>query len=112
MIECADCEEYLKAIDKLEAERDEARANLSASREVYKMQVDACLRGTCNGARHPAPPSDAATEAVNLAALPVHFVSVLPRGHIFMHPDTPKSGVRDPWFLSTPAPAPSAKETK
>ena len=41
MIECADCEEYLKAIDKLEAERDEARANLSASREVYKMQVDA-----------------------------------------------------------------------
>lgn len=40
---------------------------------------------------------------VDLAALPVHFVSVLPRGHIFMHPDTPKSGVCDPW----PPPMPS-----
>lgn len=27
MIECTDCEEYLKAIDKLESERDEARAD-------------------------------------------------------------------------------------
>lgn len=35
--------------------------------------------------------------AANLTGLPVHFVSLLPRGHIFMHPDTPKSGARDPW---------------
>ena len=38
----------------------------------------------------------------DLAAIPVHFVSLLPRGRIFMHPDTPKSGVRDPWPPTMP----------
>ena len=33
---------------------------------------------------------------IDLGALPVHFVGGLPRGRIFMHPDTPKTGVRDP----------------
>ena len=49
----------LSRLHAAERERDEALANLSASREVYKMQVDACLGGTCNGARHPAPPAPA-----------------------------------------------------
>ena len=35
--------------------------------------------------------------AVDLAALPIHFIAHLPRGRVFMHPDTPTSGVRDPW---------------
>ena len=49
-------------------------------------------------------------EPPDLVGVPVHFVSVLPRGRIFMHPDTPKSGLRDPWpppmtVLSEPATA-------
>jgi len=41
--------------------------------------------------------------AAEIAGLPVHFVAHLPRGRVFMHPDTPKSGVRDAW----PPPMPS-----
>ena len=48
---------------------------------------------------------------INLVSVPVQFNSLLPRGHIFMHPDTPKSGVRDPWpppIPSFPIPIPEA----
>jgi len=41
--------------------------------------------------------------AAEIAGLPVHFVAHLPRGRVFMHPDTPKSGARDAW----PPPMPS-----
>lgn len=34
---------------------------------------------------------------IDLASIPVHYISLLPRGRIFMHPDTPTSGARDPW---------------
>lgn len=87
-----------------ERERDEARANLAASREVYKMQVDACLRGTCNGARHPAPPADAAREAVLAPILGLRITakeiraalkSVMPYG----------PGRRDEAFVQTAAEA-------
>lgn len=44
-----------------------------------------------------AEPAAPTLNTLDLAALPVHFVALLPRGRVFMHPDTPTSGVRDPW---------------
>lgn len=40
---------------------------------------------------------EAGAKPLDLASLPVHFIAHLPRGRVFMHPDTPRSGVRDPW---------------
>ena len=51
-----------------------------------------------------AEPQEPKPMPLDLASIPIHFVGALPRGRIFMHPDTPKTGVRDPWppaFVST-----------
>lgn len=70
-----------------------------------------------------ATPEPATIASIDLTAIPVHFVTLLPRGRIFMHPDTQTSGVRDPWpptFThwtgaatkpdATPEPAPALPE--
>ena len=44
MIECADCEEYLKAIDKLEAERDMAKAEVERLMSLVKEWLDGNAR--------------------------------------------------------------------
>ena len=44
MIECADCEEYLKAIDKLEAERDMAKAEVKRLMSLVKEWLDGNAR--------------------------------------------------------------------
>ena len=49
----------------------------------------------------------AGAKPLDLASLPVHFIAHLPRGRIFMHPDTPKVAVRDPW----PPPMPAIKDS-
>jgi len=82
-----------------------ARYLLSVADETtlgtFEEELVECIRALLAGQ------PEAGAKPLDLASLPVHFIAHLPRGRIFMHPDTPKVAVRDPW----PPPMPAIKDS-